>query len=97
SLKLPSTQESTFLLWHKCRKDQEKVIQQESSSNQVTNDFTLFSINEMSMSKVAKDSSGTLLATVLDFVEIDFVRPSVVNQSFDLLEMLVETRRLKLV
>ncbi|KAH1036032.1 hypothetical protein GYH30_055814 [Glycine max] len=49
SLELPSPQEPAFF-WHRLRVDQGIAMPQESSSNQVANGFTLFSINEMSMS-----------------------------------------------
>ncbi|RDX65271.1 Cysteine-rich receptor-like protein kinase 7, partial [Mucuna pruriens] len=49
SLELPSPQEPAFF-FGRSRINQEIVIQQESSSNQGANEFTLFSINEMSMS-----------------------------------------------
>lgn len=49
SLELPSPQEPAFF-WHRLRVNQGIAMPQESSSNQVANGFTLFSINEMSMS-----------------------------------------------
>ncbi|XP_029126490.1 cysteine-rich receptor-like protein kinase 25 isoform X2 [Cajanus cajan] len=51
SLELPFPQKPSFFLSNH-RMDQDTTRQQESSSNQTTNDFKLFSINEMSMSNI---------------------------------------------